>query len=95
MASVQFEAGCYRVAEGFARAIASYNLGNNGLRDLRFMLVNLDAVHEIEEEAAVNAAADLKEAHAQIASTGNDRAMAEHLSALGYCRLEEAVEDEI
>ncbi len=83
-----FEAGSWAAQGGFARAIACFKLtGENG-RILRFMLVNLDCIHSDETEAAVNSQTDLKDAHARITATGNDKAMAEHLSGLGYCKLE-------
>jgi len=89
-----FEAGTYAVQAGFARAIACYAIEETEEKNFRFLLVNIEAISDTEEEAAVNAHADLRDAYAQVGATGRESAMAEHLSDLGYCRLEERAPEE-
>ena len=89
-----FEAGTYKVQGGFARALACFAIEESEERTFRFLLVNIEAVSDTEEEAAVNAHADLKDAYAQVGAQGRVSAMAEHRADLGYCRLEEGPVEE-
>lgn len=84
-----FGPGFYPYKDGFIKAIAVMRQDETDTWVPHFLLINIDTEYKTEEEAKEAAKDELSEAYLRVAATGNDRAMAEHLSSIGYCKLEE------
>lgn len=83
-----FGPGFYEYNNHYVKAIAVLKQ-QDATWSPHFLLVNIETPFDSEDEARAGAKDDLSEAYLRVAATSNDRAMAQHLSDLGYCRLEE------
>lgn len=84
-----FGPGYYPYKDFYIKAIAVLKEEKEGRWSPQFLLINMEQEFFTEEEATAAAKDELSEAYLKVAATGNDRAMAEYLSSIGYCKLEE------
>ena len=89
MSNYSFGPGFYPYSNGFIKAIAVMAQNQKEKWEPKFLLINIEQTFSTEDEARAAAKDELSEAYLKVAATGNDRAMAEHLNSIGYCKLEE------
>ena len=84
-----FGPGFYPYKDGFIKAIAVMKQNGKNEWTPQFLLINIEITFSTKDEARAASKDELSEAYLKVAATGNDRAMAEHLNSIGYCKLEE------
>lgn len=88
----QFKAGSVKQEDRFIRTIICSKETPDNKWERHFLLVNIESYYPDSNTAAAIAKSDLEIAHKKVYETKSDTAMAEHLSSLGYCKLEKELD---